>query len=112
MGNLRANTKSIVNVDFKMKLKNKILWSLCIVSALTIPVFADMFAPSPICSKPSKPYQFNSQWEIDSFYSDVERYKQCIQNFIEEQNQAVEIHQQAASDAIDEWNRFVNYELN
>jgi hypothetical protein len=42
----------------------------------------------------------------------VQRYKNCIQDFVDEQNQAIETHQQAADDAIDEWNRFVNYELN
>jgi hypothetical protein len=30
---------------------------------------------------------------------------------VDEQNQAATKHQQAANDAIDEWNRFANYEL-
>jgi hypothetical protein len=75
-------------------------------------VLADMFAPSHSCSKPYKPYQFNSQYEVDSFNNDVERYKNCIQNFIDEQNEAVLTHQRAADEALDAWNRFVNYELN
>ena len=50
--------------------------------------------------------------EIDSFNEEVHRYERCISDFIAEQNQAIEIHRQAASDAIDEWNRFVNLELN
>ncbi|WP_409439353.1 hypothetical protein [Psychromonas sp. GE-S-Ul-11] len=78
---------------------------------LSLPVLADMFTPSHSCSKPYKPYEFTSQYEVDSFNDDVERYKECIQDFIEEQNDAATKHQQAAEDAIDEWNHFVNYEL-
>ena len=81
------------------------------MAAVSLPVLADMFSPSPSCSKPSKPYEPASQWELDNFNDDVEQYKRCISDFVEEQNEAVQTHQQAASDAIDEWNRFVNYEL-
>ena len=70
---------------------------------------ADMFSPSHSCYKPIKPYQFNSQWEVDSYNNDVETYKNCIQDFVDEQNNAIRVHNQAASDAIDEWNSFANY---
>ena len=92
--------------------KKKSITLAALLIAISIPVLADMFTPSHSCSKPYKPYSFNSQWELDSFNDDVENYQQCIQDFVEEQNAAAETHQQAASDAIDEWNRFVKYELN
>lgn len=94
-----------------MKFKLALIVAL-ITLAISLPVLADMFAPSYSCSKPYKPYQFNSQWEIDVFNNDVQRYKRCISDFVEEQNEAAEKHRQAASDAIDDWNRFVDYELN
>jgi hypothetical protein len=72
---------------------------------------ADMFQPSPACYKPRKPYKFNSKWEIDDFYAQVERYKRCISDFIEEQKQAIQVHQNAADEAVDEWNRYVKTEL-
>lgn len=75
-------------------------------------VSADMFQPSHNCTKPFKPYQFNNQWEIDSFNDDVRRYRQCISDFIEEQELAVQVHQLAAEEAIDDWNIFVRLELN
>lgn len=75
------------------------------------PVHADMFTPSHSCSKPYKPYKFNSEWDIRQFQDDVEDYKQCISDFVEEQEDAVRKHQNAAQEAIDEWNSFVNYEL-
>lgn len=80
--------------------------------AIALPVMADMFTPRHSCSKPHKPYQFNSQWELDNFNDEVQIFKQCILDFVDEQNEAAQRHQEAASDAIDEWNNFVNYELN
>lgn len=73
---------------------------------------ADMFTPSTSCSKPYKPFSFNSQWELDSFNDEVEAYRRCIEDFVDEQQSAIDRHRQAADDAIDEWNSFVRYELN
>lgn len=44
--------------------------------------------------------------------SEVESFKQCIEDFVEEQNDASRKHQSAAEEAIDEWNNYVNHELN
>jgi len=79
---------------------------------IAVPVSADMFTPSHSCSKPYKPYEFNDQYEVDNFNDEVEAFKQCINNFVEEMNEASRRHQEAAEEAIDEWNNFVNYELN
>jgi hypothetical protein len=35
-----------------------------------------------------------------------------MMSFVDEQNAEAQNHTNTASDAIDEWNRFVNYELN
>ena len=73
---------------------------------------ADMFTPSHGCSKPYKPYQFTAEWEIQNFRNQVSQYKNCIADFVDEQNEAAQAHQEAAEEAIAEWNNFVNYELN
>jgi len=70
-----------------------------------------MFEPSHYCSKPIKPYSFNDQWEYDQFLAEVEEFKACIDDFVQEQQDAIEVHQDAIEEAIDEWNNFVNYEL-
>jgi len=75
------------------------------------PTIADMLQPSHSCIKPYKPYEFTDQWQLDRFKGEVEMYKQCIADFIEEQNEAIENHQQAAEEAIDEWNHYVDFEL-
>ena len=95
-----------------MKFNNKSIIISLFILLCSLPVLADMFSPSPSCSKPYKPYEFSSQYELDSFNDDVQRYKRCIQDFVDEQNDAVTKHQQAADDAIDEWNNFVSLELN
>lgn len=68
---------------------------------------ADMFAPSPSCGKPIKPYKFGSQWEVDNYNNEVDRYRRCIKAFIEEQKVAVQNHRQAIDDALEQWNSFV-----
>ena len=72
---------------------------------------ADKWSPSMYCSKPTKPYQFTSEWDRSRFVREVEDYKRCIEDYIEEQKAAIKVHSKAAEDAVDEWNRFVNYEL-
>lgn len=73
---------------------------------------ADTFTPMQSCNKPIKPFQFNSQYELDSFNMDVEEYKRCISDFIDEQNRAAQKYMTAVEEAIDEWNSFVDCELN
>lgn len=79
---------------------------------VTSVAYADLFAPSHSCYEPWKPYEFSSRWEAENFRSEVEEYRQCIADFVEEQKEAIERHQEAAEEAIDEWDRFVTYELN
>ena len=82
-----------------------------ILSLASGAVYADNYSPSHSCRKPIKPYKFTSSWEVEQFKDDVARYKQCINDFVDEQNEAVENHKRAAKNAIDEWNGYVRYEL-
>ncbi|QSX33129.1 hypothetical protein JYB87_15585 [Shewanella avicenniae] len=70
--------------------------------------------PSHSCSKPTKPfkpYSFNSQWEIDSYNSDVElynsqlqQYLSCIDEYIENANNDIKRIKEKGQAAIDEAN--------
>jgi hypothetical protein len=73
--------------------------------------FADKITPTNSCIKPHRPYKFKSESEVSDYKAQVESYKKCINNFIEEQNQAIEKHKSAANQAITEWNFFVNTEM-
>ncbi len=80
---------------------------------------ADVFQPSHSCytpTKPFKPYSFNSQWEVDSYNSsigrynnEVEDYRTCINDFIDDQKQGISNHKNAAQNALDDWDLFVSY---
>ena len=82
-----------------------------LLSIMLIVTFAnaDMFTPSNSCYKPNKPYEFTDQWQVDSYNNEVQRYKNCIVDFVDEQNDAVNTHLNAKNEAIAEWNRFANY---
>lgn len=90
---------------------NKRVLAAASLIALAGTAHSDMITPSHFCSKPYKPYRFSSEWEMQRFQDEVEDYRQCIRDFVEEQEDAVSKHQAAAQDAIDEWNSFVSYEL-
>lgn len=85
--------------------------SLCASLAAPTVALADTFALSHGCYKPSKPFGFTSQYEVNAFRRNVEVYRNCIMDFVEEQREAITTHQEAAQDAIDEWNWFVDHEL-
>jgi hypothetical protein len=74
-----------------------------------IELSADGYMPLHYCTKPTKPYEFTDQWQVDNYNNNVQRYKNCIIDFINEQNNAVNNHINAKNDAIEEWNHFVNY---
>lgn len=67
---------------------------------------ADSVEPSHYCNPPDVPYEFQDQYEREQFNSDVEEYKSCITDFVEEQQDAIRKHRSAADDAIEEWNSF------
>ena len=73
---------------------------------------ADTFQPSHPCSQPYKPFEFTSDWELRNFLDEVEDYRQCIEDFVEEQQDAIRKHSAAAEEAIEEWNDYVDSELN
>lgn len=68
---------------------------------------ADFVQPSHDCSEPTIPYEFEDAYEREQFLSDVEEYKSCMLEFVEEQRDAVRKHNSAADEAIDEWNAFI-----
>lgn len=82
---------------------------LILVAVLLVPAWAigDSELPVPSCSRPLKPPQFRSRAELDSFHNDALRYKKCIEDFVAEQEKAIQLHLRARDDAIKDWNEFV-----
>ncbi|EME5359046.1 hypothetical protein LF841_17855 [Pseudomonas aeruginosa] len=79
-----------------------------ILVAASLQASADSFQPSHSCSEPTVPYEFNNEFERQNFINEVEEYKGCLSDFVEEQNDAVQKHKAAAEEAIDEWNSFAS----
>lgn len=83
---------------------------LCVlaIAATACPAMADTFTPSHSCIQPVKPAQFRNNQEVAMFNNAVSEYKQCISAFVEEHYAIASSHQNAADDAIDEWNNFLS----
>jgi len=64
--------------------------------------------PDCDCYPPSKPYQFNSQYEIDSFNQNVDSYINCVNDYLDNANNDIERIYEAKQDALDEANRYIN----
>ena len=92
-------------------MKSQFKFFTLIIVLASSSAWADNYSPSHSCRKPIKPYKFTSNWEVEQFKDDVARYKECISDFVDEQNEAVENHKRAAKNAIDEWNSYARYEL-
>ena len=87
---------------FKLKL-------IIIMAALcsTNIVIADSYAPAHLCFKPKMPTESISRGEAATLNNAIDSYKQCILDFVDEQNAAITTHQESAQSAISEWNSFV-----
>ena len=77
-----------------------------------LPAFAlaDKVPPTHSCTQPHRPFKFKTETEVNAYKAQVESYRKCINDFVEEQNQAMQKHKDAANRAIEEYNFFVNTE--
>ena len=83
--------------------------SFLFLALLNSPIAADMGSPYHSCQKP-KPYdpmENRSRSDLEMYNDSVDRYKRCIEEFVEDQNKAVNRHHEAALKATEEYNSFV-----
>jgi hypothetical protein len=80
-----------------------------LILCVSVAAYAYRSVPQHSCSRPWKPSQFTSQYEVDSYKQQVEMYRHCIEEFVDEQKDAIRAHKRAAEEAIDEWNSFANW---
>ena len=79
---------------------------ILLVALLSTSVLADIVEPSHDCNQPDIPYEFQNSYERDQFLTEVDEYKSCISDFVEEQEDAIRKHKSAADSAVEEWNSF------
>ena len=83
--------------------------SFLFLALLNSPIAADMGSPSHSCLKP-KPYdpiEIQSKSDLEMYNDSVNRYKRCIEEFVEDQEKAGKRHHEAAVAATEEYNSFV-----
>ena len=98
----------VVHKGYIMK---KLLLVLVPLALLASPILlsADSSSVSHRCTQP-KPYDLVEDLEeLGGYKASVEKYKECIQAFVDEQNDAIRNHEKAANRAIEEWNHFTKY---
>ncbi len=84
-----------------MTLKRVVIVGLLVVSG-AVPVIADMISPSHTCAKPITPSQFATREDHAKFDRQVGKYKQCLTDFVNEQNKEARMHSEAARKATNE----------
>jgi hypothetical protein len=83
--------------------------SFLLLALLDSPIAADTDSPSHRCQKP-KPYDpmdYRSKPDLETYNDSVDRYRRCIEEFVEDQEKAAKRHHEAAVAATEEFNGFV-----
>ncbi len=72
---------------------------ITVLVLLPLTICADMITPSHNCSKPSNPSHFATEAERGAFNRQIRTYKQCLTDFVNEQNKEARMHSDAARKA-------------
>ncbi len=70
---------------------------------------ADNTPPMPTCIKPFKPLQFNSDFDVNNYNQQLRDYRDCINQFVRQQREQANNHVEAAKQAVEAYNTFVQY---
>jgi len=92
----------------------RLIATLVVVGCLAvsgIALAAPEWVTSHSCSKPAKPVFMDDELAVSMHQRRVRDYKECIQEFVQDQEDAIDQHRRQAQAAIDEWNTFVRFEL-
>ena len=83
--------------------------SFLFLALLNSPIAADMGSPSHSCiqPKPYDPIEIRSKSDLEMYNESVNQYKRCIDEFVEDQEKAVNRHHETALKATEEYNSFV-----
>ncbi len=60
--------------------------------------------PEHHCLKPTKPFEFRDEWEIENFKRDVSIYKDCVVEYLENADNDIRRIQEATEELINEAN--------
>jgi hypothetical protein len=90
----------------------RLIATLALLATLASPAMAE-YVSGPSCfffeSKPYKPFQFTSQFEVDSYNQQVDSYNDARARYIKCIDDYVDAHRKAANDAIDSSNSTLSF---
>lgn len=89
-----------------------VIAALSSVMAQTPPAQAHLPAPAHGCRAPERPANDQDEARWQRFLSDVDAFRACISTFADDNRAAAQAHEQAANEAVAQWNAFVRRELN
>lgn len=72
---------------------------------------AHFYVENPSCRAPKKPLQFVTDLDKQEFDNKVQAYRQCLEEFVNKQNSAMEKHKQSADKAAEIWRAYVEKTL-
>lgn len=88
-----------------------ILYLLVVFSAGIPGVTAHESIPAHTCSKPAKPAQISSRWELETFQLANELFERCMFDYIRDQQKQSQRHEQAAQSTLDEWSNHLQPDI-
>ena len=80
-------------------MKRVMLLALLLPAFVAAPAFPDMISPSHSCAKPITPSHFATRTDHAKFNRQIGKYKQCLTDFVNEQNKEARMHSEAAREA-------------
>jgi len=83
-----------------------------LVSVLPATARAAEAPPMHTCSAPIKRQSFATKAQLESYRAEVDGFRACIERYVKEQEQAIEVRREAAQRAIDDWNKFIGPDPN
>jgi len=85
------------------------LWLLLLPSMLSA---AHSPQPANTCEPPTRPPEDVAEVVWNRFLADVDSYRACISEFVQQNHAASDAHRQAANQATEQWNAYVKSSLN
>jgi hypothetical protein len=89
----------------------KTLAASILYASFSLTAQADATLPKHSCAKPEHPGRVASDNRLKQFQKEIDTYRTCITQFIDDQKKQIKNHEDAGANAIDEFNLFVKTDL-
>jgi len=91
------------------------VWLLTCSMSILMPLqqaAAHESSPAPLCAQPVRPANDHDDARWNAYLAAVDGFRECISEFAEANRTAAGLHNDAANEAVNQWNIFVKEQLN